>query len=197
MVTWSVDSKETKPFFESITEWLKELMDKIKWWMNSLLESLWLKKKEELDWITKKTEKELDDLKKEINIDLEISTKENAIIDILIIDNEDIKKYFDWLWKDFKENDNIINKEKENILEKINKDTWKITKEELEEFIKNEKKAIEKVKWDKKLKDLVKEINWDYTINEVVSIYEDIKESWNEDITKQDIIDKITLTDEE
>lgn len=197
MVTWSVDSKETKPFFESITEWLKELMDKIKWWMNSLLESLWLKKKEELDWITKKTEKELDDLKKEINIDLEISTKENAIIDILIIDNEDIKKYFDWLWKDFKENDNIINKEKENILEKINKDTWKITKEELEEFIKNEKKAMEKVKWDKKLKDLVKEINWDYTINEVVSIYEDIKESWNEDITKQDIIDKITLTDEE
>lgn len=197
MVTWSVDSKETKPFFESITEWLKELMDKIKWWMNSLLESLWLKKKEELDWITKKTEKELEDFKKEINIDLEISTKEKAIIDILIIDNEDIKKYFDWLWKDFKKNDNIINKEKENILEKINKDTWKITKEELEEFIKNEKNAMEKVKWDKKLKDLVKEINWAYTINEVVSIYEDIKESWNKEITKQDIIDKITLTDEE
>ena len=96
MVIETQNNIPEKWFFDNITSWLKELMDKITWWINDILVKLWLKKEEEINKETEKTQKELSEMMVEINNSVKDDWKLNKEELGLINKNKEIKNHTPW-----------------------------------------------------------------------------------------------------
>ena len=180
-ISWSLTG-----LMDQIKTWLTDFMDKIKgiFWMEQkekkgaeeeIIEALEELEKEN---IIKLTTDQLKALKEGIVIDSKLSDNEKKIIEGLKDDHDHIKEYFDWLDKTFEWEDNIILKEKENMLDDIKSDEGKITKKDLEKIMEKETSIME-LEWEKKLIQIIKDVGWVYSIEEIQEAYSSL------DTTKQ------------
>lgn len=196
----NIEQKNTNSlwFFDSITSWLKELMDKITWWINNLLVKLWLKKQEEIRQESTKTNKELSELMSEINQNVEEDEKLSEEEKLLINQNEDTKNYYKWLTDTFWED--IANRESEILLLQIKEKTKDndLNNDEtnkIQTYISDQKTKIEA---DDNLQKIIKDFpsiknqkNWS-TIQEIITAYEEVKwEDEEKEPTQEEVLERL------
>jgi len=196
----NIEQKNTNSlwFFDSITSWLKELMDKITWWINNLLVKLWLKKQEEIKQESTKTNKELSELMSEINQNVEEDEKLSEEEKLLINQNEDTKNYYKWLTDTFWED--IANRESEILLLQIKEKTKDndLNNDEtnkIQTYISDQKTKIEA---DDNLQKIIKDFpsiknqkNWS-TIQEIITAYEEVKwEDEEKEPTQEEVLERL------
>jgi len=197
-MTWIEQSGE-KTFFETLSDWFKNVVDKIKdisWKFSG-----WIK---DLFWIETKAQKSLaelskeiienqtkDDLKKLIK-DMEETTWLTEIEMKFIWRNKELSDYYKWLKDNLWEN--IAKKEMDiflsEFIDKTKSDDKLTTDEEKELKLKiltdDEKKKLLK---DKNLKMIIEEIidDWEkYNIKEIINVYD--SEEVN---TKETVLNKL------
>lgn len=198
MVIETQNNIPEKWFFDNITSWLKELMDKITWWINDILVKLWLKKEEEINKETEKTQKELSEMMVEINNSVKDDWKLNKEELGLINKNKEIKNHYDWLNKTFWED--IAKREIDIFLQKIKEWTEdnNLSEEEKKEIQSYYWEQQEKIEEDENLKTIIKNFpsiknpkNWS-SIENIIKVYEEIKwEDEDKKPTQDQVLEKL------
>lgn len=182
-MTWvEKNSLPEKGFFNDITKWLKDLMNKITWGINEILVSLWLKKKEEIKQEINTSQKEQVELQVPIKLENNQSFKDFLSWLKDIYDEETSKQIEDNLKKE------IINKTEK--IEDIDKN--------IEYILEKTEESLQKVKDNEESKEIVKTIYEDkdqkekYSINQIIAAYEEIKwEDEDKKPTKEEVLAKI------
>lgn len=198
-MTWIEQSGE-KTFFETLSDWFKDVVNKIKdisWKFSD-----WVK---DLFWIEKKTQKSLVDLSKEIVEnqtkddlkklikDMEDTTWLTEIEMKFIWRNKELSDYYKWLKDNLWEN--IAKKEMDIFLSEFIDKTKSDDKLTTDEENKLKSKILtsdekNKLLQDNKLKTIIEEIinGWEkYNIKEIIAVY--TKEEIN---TKETVLNKLS-----
>ena len=198
-MTWIEQSGE-KTFFETLSDWFKNVVDKIKdisWKFSG-----WIK---DLFWIEKKTQKSLVDLSKEIVEnqtkddlkklikDMEDTTWLTEIEMKFIWRNKELSDYYKWLKDNLWES--IAKKEMDIFLSEFIDKTKSDDKLTTDEENKLKSKILtsdekNKLLQDNKLKTIIEEIinDWEkYNIKEIIAVY--TEEEIN---TKETVLNKLS-----